>query len=449
MLLGLYAAAAVSGGLLAVRGRGWWRVAGALLLLEALLALGAQVALSTLSPGLGEPYIRVALAQTLTLALGGAAALAAATGLVVAGVRWGRQQRRRGAVALLVTLPLLAAAAMAAMVFASTPERERERDPLRRQISLPPGFSANIYARSSEWDNPTVMAFGPDGKLYVGDINGGLWVVSQPGGPDTPATIRKLAANFTLLLGLVWHDGELFVASQGKIEALRDSNGDGSFEQRRLVVGDLPAMVLRPHSNNSLTFGPDGRLYFGVGSTTNGDYEPNPLAASVLSVRPDGSDLRVFARGFGNTFAVAFNRDGAMFGGDNSNGQEPDEFNQIEEGGHYGYPYFYGDPPKNNGTIGALVTFPAHSAPTGVAFYSGTRFPVTFQDNAFLTLWATGELRRVEVARTAGGAYLARATTFASGFLNPVGVVVGPDGDLYVADFGTSAIYRITYQGVP
>ena len=29
----------------------------------------------------------------------------------------------------------------------------------------------------------------------------------------------------------------------------------------------------------------------------------------------------------------------------------------------------------------------------------------------------------------------------------PIDIVVGPDGDLYVADFGTSVIYRIRYQG--
>jgi glucose/arabinose dehydrogenase len=89
------------------------------------------------------------------------------------------------------------------------------------------------------------------------------------------------------------------------------------------------------------------------------------------------------------------------------------------------------------------VTFPAHSVPTGVSFYSGESFPAEYFDNAFLTLWSSGELQRIEVGRTTAGRYLSRATAFASGFLYPIGVVTGPDGALYVADFGTSAIYRI------
>jgi glucose/arabinose dehydrogenase len=209
-------------------------------------------------------------------------------------------------------------------------------------------------------------------------------------------------------------------------------------------------MILQPHSNNSIVFGPDGRLYFGVGATTSGEYEPYELAASVLSVNPDGSDLKVFARGFGNTFGIAFNAAGDLFGGDNSPGasdENPDEFNYIVEDGNYGYPYFYGDPEKNLGTIGALATFPAHSTPTGMSFYSGATFPASYRDNGFMTLWTRGELVRVELAKTSGGDYLSRVSTFGSGFLYPIHAITGPDGNLYVADFGTSAIYRITYTG--
>jgi glucose/arabinose dehydrogenase len=169
-------------------------------------------------------------------------------------------------------------------------------------------------------------------------------------------------------------------------------------------------MVLMPHSNNGIAFGPDGRLYFGVGSTTEGQVEQNEHAAAVLSVKPDGSDLRVFARGFGNPFDIAFNPEGQLFGGDNSpqgEGEDPpDEYNHIVEGGHYGFPYFYGDPPDNGGTIGAMVTFPPHATPTGTTFYIGNTYPKEYRDSAFVALWNRGEIARVEVARAPSGNYL-------------------------------------------
>jgi glucose/arabinose dehydrogenase len=446
----------VAGGALLWRGHGAWRAVGAVLLTQALLATAALIALSTIPFGIGEPLIRVPFGEIMLQALGSAAAIGGVVGVVYLIARGARlvqrpASRRLAAAGLLIAVPLVAASGMAGLVRASTPERERERDPNKRPITLSRGFASNIFVQGTI-DNPTTIAFGPDSKLYIADISGSIWVAGDANRDGVADSIKPFADGFSLLVGLAWRDGELYTASSGKIEALRDSNGDGVADQRRLVVGDLPSLVLKPHSNNGLAFGTDGRLYFGVGSTTEGQIEQNPLAAAILSVKPDGSDLKVFARGLGNTFDVAFNSEGALFGGDNSPGGEEgvddpaDEFNYLVEGEHYGYPYFYGDPPKNNGTRGALITFPAHSSPTGVSFYSGTTYPAQYHDNAFITLWNRGELARIELARTSGGDYLARSTTFGKGFLYPIDTAVGPDGNLYVADFGTSAVYRITYD---
>ena len=446
----------VVGAMLLRRGRGW-RIVGCVLLAQALLATAALVALSTLPFGIGDPLIRVPFRDILMQALGSAAAIGGVAGLIYLVARWARTQLPQGragrlAVAgLLAAVPLLAAVSMAGLVRASTPERERERDPNKRPITLSRGFASNVFVQGT-MDNPTTIVFGPDNKLYIADISGAIWVADDANHDGMAEDIKQFADGFSLLVGLAWHDGELYTASSGKIEALRDSNADGVADQRRLVVGDLPSLVLKPHSNNGLAFGADGRLYFGVGSTTEGQIEENPLAAAILSVKPDGSDLKVFARGLGNTFDVAFNSTGALFGGDNSPGGEegvddpPDEFNYLIEGEHYGYPYFYGDPPKSNGTRGAVVTFPAHSTPTGVSFYSGATYPAQYRDNAFITLWNRGEVARIELARTSGGDFLARSTTFGKGFLYPIDTATGPDGNLYVADFGTSAVYRITYD---
>ncbi|MBA3470907.1 MAG: PQQ-dependent sugar dehydrogenase [Herpetosiphonaceae bacterium] len=458
-LLTLLIGTAGGGAWLIRRQRGGWRVVGIILVLEALILLAAQYLLSTFPIGIGEPLIRVPfialLAQTLgiLLAIGAVVALLL---LIGRRIRYliDQQLRRRWLIGgMLLLLPILAGASMVVMWKTSIPLRERERDPSKRDISLSEGFEWSIYAQGTI-DNPTAIAFGPDGRLYIADIAGDLWVGTDTNSDFSIDTITRWAGGFDLLVGVVWHQDELFAASSGKIEALRDSDNDGVADQRRTVVDGLPSLILRPHSNNGLAIGPDGRLYFGVGSTTDGLTESEPLAASILSVNPDGSDLKVYARGIGNSFDVAFNQAGALFGGDNgpsrdpnSSEDPPDEFNFYAEDQHYGYPYFYGDPPKNGGTRSALVSFPAHSVPTGVTFYAGDTYPPDYRDSAFITLWQRGEIAHIEVGSTPSGDYLARSTTFGSGFLYPIDVITGPDGNLYVADFGTSAIYRITYGG--
>lgn len=454
LMIALLLSLAASGVYL-LRKRPGWRVFGVVLLVEALLLLALQVALSTIPFGIGEPLIRVQFRDLLLQTAAGVLAIAGGAALVWAATRWllrrGARRRRMTFAAVALLIPVVGSASMYGMTRASLPERERERDPNKREITLLPGFEWSVYAQGS-MDNPTTISFDPNGDLYIADIAGTLWKAQDTNDDAAIDMITPWADGFQLLVGLVWRDGELYTASSGKIEALRDADGDGKADQRRVVVDGLPSMILMPHSNNGLAFGPDGRLYFGVGSTTDEQIEQDEYAAAVLSINPDGSDLQVFARGLGNTFDVAFNSAGDLFGGDNSpSGQiagedYPDEFNYIVKGGHYGFPYFFGDPPEDNGTRSAVATFPPHSAPSGVTFYSGDTFPSEYRDSAFITLWARGEVMHVEVAKTSGGSYLSRTTTFGSGFLYPIDAVTGPDGNLYIADFGTSAVYRVTYD---
>jgi glucose/arabinose dehydrogenase len=94
-----------------------------------------------------------------------------------------------------------------------------------------------------------------------------------------------------------------------------------------------------------------------------------------------------------------------------------------------------------------LAEFPPHSAPVGMTFYTGKAYPPEYFDNAFISLWSRGELLRIELAQDGRGNYGSKPSVFGDGFLYPIDVITGPDGNLYLADFGTSVVYRITYDG--
>ncbi len=121
------------------------------------------------------------------------------------------------------------------------------------------------------------------------------------------------------------------------------------------------------------------------------------------------------------------------------------------------------------------MLLPPHSAPLGLAFYTGQQFPAEYRGDLFIALhgsWNRTEPVGYTVVRIpmAGGAP-GPVQEFATGFLpadagcnnspadlqrgvpicradawgRPVDMVVGPDGALYLSDDLAGAIYRITY----
>jgi glucose/arabinose dehydrogenase len=200
--------------------------------------------------------------------------------------------------------------------------------------------------------------------------------------------------------------------------------------------------------------GPDGKLYFGMGSSCNACIETNELNATVLRCDPDRGSCEVFANGLRNVFEVAFHpTDGVLFGGDNgidtvgeAKLDTDDELNLIEEGNDYGYPFCWGANRgmRCNKKTPSLVEFAPHAAPAGLAFYTGNQFPSDYRNNLFVTLWGdTGRsVVRVELHREEDG-----YRTTVSDFMRldrPVDVAVPPNGTLLVLDVGTSAVYRVS-----
>jgi putative membrane-bound dehydrogenase-like protein len=423
-----------------------WGLVGIVL---GLLALVVHVALALMPVGIGEPLIRIApLALWSGVAIAVLLALASTWLYARRGVATLRPHLRWSALAL---LPVIAAGSLWGLSRISTPERERERDATRRRIFVPTGFVSEIVADArGVLDNPTVIAFDELGRLTLADIDGNVWIGQDLDNDGIIDRWQKFADGFQLLVGLLWRGDEAFVSSAGKIEALRDTDGDGRADARRTLAEGLPSLILQPHSNNSLTWGPDGRIYVGVGSTVASGREPNPRAGAILSVSPDGGDVRVFARGFGNPFETAFNSKGALFSGDNANGPDArDELNHVVEGGEYNATHSDGEGFAGlvPGEAGApIASFPAHSTPTGMTIYTGSAFPPAFRDSAFIALWQRGEVVFAELSQHRQ-TYAARPVVFGSGFLYPIDVVMGPDEALYVADFGTSVVYRIRYVG--
>ena len=307
-------------------------------------------------------------------------------------------------------------------------------------ISVPPGFRVASFA--SGLSHPTAMAYGPDGRIYVTQ-DGGTLVAIRPGTRKPAVLVRGLRTP----LGLAWRGDELFVSEQGRLERLTLQSG--RLVGRRVIVKGLP---FGEHQQDNVVLH-DGRLYWGSGSTCDACKEKDARSATVLSLRPDGSDLRVVARGLRNPYGLAFQPGtGRLYASVNGQDElgtktdpEPAEMVVVvRPGAFYGWPRCWPNARtlRLSGSCGG-VTRPAaflepHASADGLAFWRGDLFVAEW--GQYLSNRFGRRVVRIELKKDGTAS---RVTVFASGFAHPLALLADRGGGLLVADWGRGIVYRI------
>jgi glucose/arabinose dehydrogenase len=422
--------------------------------------------------------------------------------------------------------------------------REGPRDHNPADILLPEGYVAELVATG--FNAPVHCCFDDQGFCYVSEA--GHKIDSKPRILKVDVRTGQYETFYELpaerwiktgaLTGACWHNGSLYFANTDTLSRI---GPDGSVEE---TVTDLPGRG--DHQANYPVVGPDGKLYFGVGSATNtgvvgadnfayewlpkfsdthdvpaqditlvgrnyeyknvlgditqtvrtGAYVPfgtetSPgqvikgsvkCSGAILRCNPDGSDLEVVAWGLRNPYGIAFAPDGRLFATEHGMDDRSrrhivgdlDDFYEIREGAWYGWPDFASgirldDPHWGRGGQGRepvlaehpdpnppkpMLSFEPHVGSNGVDFCRDAAFG--FAGDAFVALF--GDLAPVTTLRqtTPAGFKVVRidlrtrqAIDFAvnkiagpasklphAGFERPSHCQFGPDGALYIVDWG-------------
>lgn len=413
-----------------------------------------------------------------------------------------------------------------------------------RDIATPEGFRAVRIVNGLNF--PSAFTFDDAGNIYILEshtvpapmLKPKIVRVSRDGRIDRVTFTGSDVPGGDTAIGLTFHDGWLYFTHEEKdatFSIFRVRPAGGNVEA---VLRNVP--VTGDHDVNHLLFGPDGTLYFGIGSATNsgvaadgdpvnakwlkkyprthdlpcrelhltgltfndgkattGAYQPHgessartvpaePLCTSAIyRLRSGSTTPELVAWGFRNPVALALDADGTLFvanqGADVRSTRpvatDPDGVLRVREGAWYGWPDYstgleaFPLPPVIDRSASGLpvpdralvvVTTEPHAAISGM-----TRVPATGQiliaemgdfkpltdPNATTRAGfqveaidpGTGTLAPYLRNRNDGDAQPASTLDLRNGFERPVDVRVGPDGLVYVLDFGAF----VTSGGAP
>ena len=363
-----------------------------------------------------------------------------------------------------------------------------------------PGLKVNAFATGL--DHPRWMEVMPNGDVLVAEA------MSTPGGIRTPfdyaivATMKRAKAtgvSANRITRLSDADGDGIAETQETFLTGLNQPFGMALKGETFYVGNTDGIVtynydpatgnvsgegkkitdFKPngHRTRSLLFNGDkSKLYAGVGSLSNiGDkgMDLEEGRAAIYEVNPETGDARIFAGGLRNAVGTAWEpTTGALWTVVNERdglGDEtpPDYLTSVQDGGFYGWPYCYWgqtvddrveqDPALVATAIKPNYALGGHTASLGLCWMPEGTLP-GFPDG--MVVGQHGSWNRSTLSGYAvifvpfeDGKPSGPPRDILKGFLapdekvsygRPVGVCIGPDGSLLVADDVADAIWRVT-----
>ncbi len=384
-------------------------------------------------------------------------------------------------------------------------------------LTLPNGFKAQIVA--NDLGRARHIAVTPEGDMYVklDRLVDGKGIIFLKRGENGQLNKPVYFGDYRGT-GMYLKDDYLYASSNEDVYRYKLN------AKHEVIHPDSPEKIVsglinrRQHESKSVVLDDAGNIYVNIGAYSNSCQEKDrqngsmgipgcPLldsAGGIWQFKADQMNQTYkdgirYGTGFRNVVGLDWNKqDNSLYVMQHGRDQltmfpqyydakasanlPAETFYKVPKGGNGGWPYSYYDQnvkkkilsPEYGGdgkkvytgnALDPLVAFPAHLAPDGLLFYTGSQFPDRYKNGAFIAFhgsWNRSpepqEGYEVVFVPFKEGKPSGDWEIFAKGFAGvgeiktpgqakhrPCGLAQGPDGSLYVSDDAKGTVYKISY----
>jgi putative membrane-bound dehydrogenase-like protein len=360
----------------------------------------------------------------------------------------------------------------------------------RGTIRVPDGFIIERVAAPPLVKHPMMANFDERGRLFIAESAGRnlrpteleselpnfIRMLEDRDGDGTFDRSTIFADRMTLPMGALWYRNSLYVAAPPNIWRLQDTDYDGVADKRDILVGKFG------YNGNAASIhgpflSPTGRIFWCDGRhghefrDQDGNITSQKRGSGIFSMRPDGSDIRMFCGGgMDNPVEVDFLPTGEVVGSVNILLSNPrvDCLVHWQDGGVYPHQEAsIAEFTRTGDLLGPMTRF-GHVAVSGMCRYRSKVLGDEFQNTLLTTIFNTGKVIVSSVERT-GGTFRTTEKEFLTSDdpdFHPTDILEDADGSLLLIDTGgwfrigcptsqiakpdiAGAIYRIRRAGLP
>lgn len=346
----------------------------------------------------------------------------------------------------------------------SGPSRQGAEQPISNQefldsVRVPRGFNLSLFARSDQVNYPVAIAAEPSGAIYVASDQQGSLGTDKDGGriyrcvdSNNDGVMDSVTTFCSVdhVRGVLYRDGSVWVCHPPYLSLFHDDNGDGIADRQQILVSGLTTELVDQrggdHTTNGIRMGIDGWIYicagdYGVPNAKGLDGSTVVLrGGGILRVRPDGTELELFASGLRNPFDLAIDPELNMFTRDNTNdgGGWDTRVSQIVQSAEYGYPLLFAN--FSDEIMPTLGVYGGGGG-TGGLYIENERWPEAFNRSLFTGDWGRSAVFH-HPHRPEGPTFTITQEPFVS-IPRATGLDIDADGNLYLASWwkGEASVY--------